>query len=159
LACNAVRALNNNDVLYVRQSQLTRALRATYGRKDVILHRAQRQDQGDLVLDEESPTPVAIVQKVRFLILDEIGCVSLADDERLLLDELLKYRYEHRKPTILVSNLPLTGTTEQPGLKEYLGDALVDRIREATGNGKFIVQFTGISYRLAVGGNYLDGPP
>jgi DNA replication protein DnaC len=156
LACNIVRELNDRDALYVRQGELTSALRATYGRKDVILHRSQRQYDEDEA-DDEPPTPLEIVQKVRFLVLDEIGCTAVANDERLFLDELLKHRYEHRKPTILISNLPLIGTPDAPGLKEFLGDALTDRIKEATGNGKFIVQFTDESYRRTVGENYLAG--
>ncbi len=157
LACNVVRELNHRDALYVRQGELTCALRATYGRKDVVLHRSRRDDDGEA--DDESPTPLEIVQKVRFLVLDEIGCTALANDERLLLDELFKYRYEHRKPTILISNLPLTGPPEAPGLKQFLGDALTDRIKEATGNGKFIVQFSGESYRRTTGEDYLTGLP
>ena len=156
LACNIVRELNDRDALYVRQGELTSALRATYGRKDVILHRSQRRHEEDEA-DDEPPTPLEIVQKVRFLVLDEIGCTAVANDERLFLDELLKHRYEHRKPTILISNLPLTGTPDVPGLKQFLGSALTDRIKEATGNGKFIVQFTDESYRRTVGENYLAG--
>ena len=156
LACNIIRMLENSDALYVRQGELTCALRSTYGRKDVVLHRNQRS-YDDEVEEDDPPNPLKIVQKVRFLVLDEIGCTALANDERLLLDELLKHRYEKRKPTILISNLPLTGTLDAPGVKEFLGDALTDRIREASGNGKFIVQFSGESFRRSVGENYLNG--
>lgn len=41
--------------------------------------------------------------------------------------------------------------------KEFLGGALTDRVKEATGNGKFIVQFSGESYRRTTGDNYLKG--
>jgi DNA replication protein DnaC len=156
LACNAIPELKIADALYVRQGELTHALRATYGRKDIILHRSQTQYDADSE-DDETQSPLGVVQDVRFLILDEIGCTMLASDERLLLDELLKYRYEQRKPTILISNLPLKGTADNPGLKQYLGDALVDRIREASGTGKFIVQFKGESFRRTTGEKYLEG--
>ncbi|MSU58123.1 MAG: ATP-binding protein [Pedosphaera sp.] len=146
LACNVVSELDNGDALYVRQGQLTLALRATYGRKDVFLHR--RHDEAG---DDEPPTPLEIVQVVRFLVLDEIGCKSLANDELLFFDELLKHRYDEQKPTILISNLALDQ------LKEFLGDALTDRIKHATGNGKFILQFEGDSYRRTTGENYLEG--
>ena len=149
LACNTVRTLDNNDALYIRQGQLTNALRATYSRKDVFLHRRQQND--DDAHDDETPTPLDIVQGVHFLLLDEIGCVPLANDERLLLDELLKHRYDERKPTILISNLPLDQ------FKEFVGGALADRIRHAAGNGKFILQFQGESYRRITGDNYLEG--
>ena len=157
LACNIVRELNDHDALYVRQGELTCALRATYGHKEVILHRSPRRYDDDEDPDDDPPTPLKTVQQVRFIVVDEIGCVALANDERLFLDELLKHRYEHRKPTILISNLPLTGTPDKPGVKEFLGDALADRIKEATGNGKFIIQFTGESYRRTNGENYLAG--
>jgi len=157
LACNVVRELKFHDALYVRQGELTCALRATYGRKELFVHGKRRNDDNESDDDDTPPTPLEIVQKVRFFVLDEIGCIALANDERLMIDELLKHRYEHRKPTILISNLPLIGTTDSPGIKEFLGDALADRIREATGNGKFIVQFSGASYRRTSGGGYLEG--
>jgi DNA replication protein DnaC len=157
LACNIIRELNDRDALYVRLGKLTCELRATYGHKDVFLHRSQRRDDDDEAGDDNPPTQLEIVQNVQFLVLDEIGCTALANDERLFLDELLKHRYERRKPTILISNLPLTGTPDVPGLKEFLGDALTERIKEATGNGKFIVQFSGESYRRTTGENYLEG--
>jgi DNA replication protein DnaC len=155
LACNVIRELIDRDALYARQGQLTLALRANYGRKDVFLHRSLRNDDEDK--EEQEPTPLEITQNVHFLVLDELGCTALANDERLLLDELIKHRYEHRKPTILISNLPLMGTNVHTGIKEFLGDALIDRIKEASGDGKFIVQFCGESYRRSAGESYLEG--
>ena len=149
LACNIVAALNTPDALYVRLGQLTTELRATYGRKDLFLHRRQRSDEDED--DGEPPTPLEIVQDVRCLVLDEIGCAPLANDERLLLDEMLKHRYERRKPTILISNLALDQ------FKEFFGDALSDRIRHGAGNGKFILQFRGESFRRGTGEDYLSG--
>jgi DNA replication protein DnaC len=151
LACNVVRILENRDALYIRQGELTCELRATYGRKDVFLHRSRRQGNDDEDGGDDPPSPLEIVQKVRFLVLDEIGCTALANDERLLLDELLKHRYEQRKPTILISNLALDV------LQEFLGDAPYDRIRHASGGGKFILQFNGESYRRGSGEDYLGG--
>ena len=151
LACNVVRVLENRDALYIRQGELTCELRATYGRKDVFLHRSRRQENDDEDGGDDPPSPLEIVRKVRFLVLDEIGCTALANDERLLLDELLKHRYEQRKPTILISNLALDV------LQEFLGDAPYDRIRHASGGGKFILQFNGESYRRGSGENYLWG--
>ena len=132
---------------YVRQGQLTCALRAAYNHKEVVLRRGG-SDEDEA---ETPPTVLEIVQQVRFLVLDEIGCHSLANDERLLLDELIKHRYEQNKPTILISNLALDQ------LKEFLGDAPSDRIACATGNGKFVLQFSGESYRRTVKEDYLSG--
>ena len=150
LACNIISPLGNADPLYVRQAELTLALRATYRRKDVVLHRST-QWANDEASSDEPPTPLEIVQRVRLLVLDEIGCNPLANDERLLLDELVKHRYEHRKPTILISNLPLDQ------FRDFVGDAVSDRIVEATGNRKFLLQFKGGSFRRTAGENYLAG--
>ncbi len=148
LACNVVRALDDGDALYVRQGELTTALRATYGHKEVIVRKPRARVEYE---DTPPPSPLEAVEEVRFLVLDEIGCNALANDERLLLDELLKRRYDERKPTILISNLPLKE------LKAFLGDALADRITHATGNGRFILQFSGESFRRAAGEDYLSG--
>jgi DNA replication protein DnaC len=149
LACNIVRQWERRGALYVRQGTLTSELRANYGRKDVYLHRRERRDDDE---DEEPPTLLEILQALRFLVLDEIGCTLLANDERLLLDELLKHRYDHGKPTIIISNLPLKG------VQEFIGDAPYDRIRHASGGGKFILQFQGDGYRRTTGESYLRGP-
>jgi DNA replication protein DnaC len=142
LACNIVQALDNGDSLYVRHGELTAALRATY-RNNV-----EYDDEGERI---ELENPLEVTRGVRFLVLDEIGCTALANDERILLDELLKHRYDQNKPTILISNLPLDQ------FKEFVGDALHDRIRHAAGNGKFFVQFKGESYRRNMSDSYLEG--
>ena len=147
LASLISREVKTRDALYVRQGQLTCALRAAYNHKEVVLRRGG-SDEDEA---ETPPTVLEIVQQVRFLVLDEIGCHSLANDERLLLDELIKHRYEQNKPTILISNLALDQ------LKEFLGDAPSDRIACATGNGKFVLQFSGESYRRTVKEDYLSG--
>ena len=147
LACNIIGALEHKDALYVRQGELTTALRSTYGRKDIVLHRSKPTGDDD----DDPPTPLEIVQGVRFLVLDEIGCGPLANDERLFLDELVKYRYDQHKPTIFVSNLALDQ------FKQFVGDALADRIKHAAGSGRFILQFQGESYRRSTGDDYLKG--
>jgi DNA replication protein DnaC len=146
LACNSIRAMAATDSLYVRQGLLTVALRETYHHKDVV------RDRDEFETSNGAPqTPLQLVQGVRFLVLDEMGCNPLANDERLLLDELIKHRYDHRKPTILISNLPLDQS------KEFLGDAITDRIADATGNRKFLLQFMGGSFRRTAGETYLEG--
>lgn len=147
LTSGIVRELENRTALYIRQGELTLALRATYGRKEVILRRRATEDDAD----DTQPGPLEVAQAAPFLILDELGCTALANDERLLLDELFKVRYDQRKPTVLISNLPLDQ------LKEFVGDALADRIRHATGNGKFLLQFSGESFRQSSGEDYLAG--
>ncbi len=150
LASNIVRELRNPDALYVRQGQLTVALRASYGVKEVVVRRFRDDDSRD---EDAEPTVLAVTQRVRFLILDELGCLPLANDERLLLDEMLKHRHDHHLPTVLLSNLPLDQ------LNRFLGDALADRASHAAGNGRFVLQFNGPSYRRSAGEDYLESRP
>ena len=59
------------------------------------------------------------------LIVDEIGKRELAEWQRVQLEELLSYRFNELLPTIYITNL-----TEN-SFKEFLGDRLADRLREA----------------------------
>lgn len=72
------------------------------------------------------------------LILDEVGVQFGSEAEKMILFEIINGRYENMKSTIVISNLAL-----EP-LKEYLGDRVVDRLRE--GGGKMVV-FDWDSYR------------
>ena len=153
LACDMVRELADLGALYIRQGTLTTELRSTYGRKEVILRRYHRVGETEDADDDAPDGPLEVLQKVPLLILDELGCTALANDERMCLDELIKDRYDKRKPTVLISNLPL------PELKGYLGDALSDRIAHAAGNGRFILQFNGASFRRTDDSDYLAGLP
>jgi DNA replication protein DnaC len=152
LASNIVRKCKREDALYVTQGQITVLHRKTYSQRyHVIIHRHQDYDQ-------EAPSGILqLAQNVFLLVFDDIGSHAMPADELLLIDEVLKYRFDNRKPTILISNLPLTGTSAGPGLKEFLGDALCDRIDQATGNGRFILQFSGESFRRRSGESYLQG--
>lgn len=64
------------------------------------------------------------------LILDEIGMQNRTDHERQLMFEIINKRYERVKPTILLSNL------SGADLKEFLGDRIMDRMRQ--GGGRMI---------------------
>lgn len=72
------------------------------------------------------------------LILDEVGVQFGSDTEKLILFEIINGRYENRRSTILISNLAMEALTH------YLGDRVVDRMRE--GGGKLVV-FDWSSYR------------
>lgn len=61
------------------------------------------------------------------LILDEVGVQFGSDTEKLILFDVLNERYEKRKPTLLLSNLPMDG------VQKYLGDRIYDRLREGGG--------------------------
>uniref|UniRef100_UPI00333EA0DC ATP-binding protein n=1 Tax=Castellaniella defragrans TaxID=75697 RepID=UPI00333EA0DC len=72
------------------------------------------------------------------LILDEVGVQFGSDAEKLILFEIINGRYESMRPTIVISNLNMAG------LQEYLGERVVDRLRE--GGGRAIL-FDWPSYR------------
>lgn len=72
------------------------------------------------------------------LILDEVGVQFGSDAEKLILFEIINGRYENRKSTIVISNLAMKG------LEEYLGERVLDRLRE---DGGKLVVFDWPSYR------------
>lgn len=76
------------------------------------------------------------------LILDEVGIQGGTEFERHLLFDVINERYEHRRPTLLLSNL------DRAGVSEYLGERIIDRIRE---DGGQVVVFGWKSHR---GGGY-----
>lgn len=76
--------------------------------------------------------------KPDLLILDEVGVQFGSDAEKLILFEIINGRYENMKSTILISNLAIDSLTE------YLGERVVDRLRED--GGKMVV-FDWPSYR------------
>ena len=148
LACNILREVNAGQNLYLTQGRLTTLHRAAYGHRFHFFANQRWVRPENKSVGEQA-------HDASILVLDELGALRLAADEMLLIDEIVKHRYDHGKPTILISNLPLTGSAEQPGLKEFLGDALTDRIRDATGNGRFILQFAEPSYRRGRADGYL----
>ncbi|WP_255474797.1 ATP-binding protein [Pusillimonas sp. ANT_WB101] len=75
------------------------------------------------------------------LVLDEVGLQFGTDAEKLILFEIINGRYEHMRPSILISNLAMKS------LDEYLGARVVDRLRE--GGGKQII-FDWESYRRKI---------
>jgi DNA replication protein DnaC len=72
------------------------------------------------------------------LILDEVGVQFGSDTEKVLLFDILSQRYDRRRPTILMSNLPLDEVSA------YLGERVFDRLRE---DGGEFISFTWESYR------------
>jgi DNA replication protein DnaC len=72
------------------------------------------------------------------LILDEVGVQFGSDTEKLLLFDILNERYERRRPTILMSNLPIDEVSA------YLGARVFDRLRE---DGGEFISFTWESHR------------
>lgn len=77
------------------------------------------------------------------LILDEVGVQFGSETEKTLLFDVLNERYERRKSTLLLSNLPVDQ------IKAYLGERLFDRMRE---DGGEVVTFGWESQRPKMGG-------
>ncbi len=75
------------------------------------------------------------------LILDEVGVQFGSDTEKLMLFDILNERYERRRPTILMSNLPLDEVSA------YLGERVFDRLRE---DGGEFISFTWESHRKSL---------
>jgi DNA replication protein DnaC len=72
------------------------------------------------------------------LILDEVGVQNATDFERTVMFELINSRYEAMKPTIVISN------RSKDELPQFMGDRVVDRLRE---NGGKLVVFDWASER------------
>ncbi len=76
--------------------------------------------------------------KLDLLVIDEVGVQFGTDGELVQFTELLDTRYRQNRPTVIVSNC------NREGLKQYLGERVLDRLRE---NGEFLVLLTGQSLR------------
>lgn len=74
------------------------------------------------------------------LVIDEIGCQKGSEYELNLLHSIIDRRYQAVLPTVLISNLA------PEGLKAYIGDRALDRLRQ---NGGQAVGFTWSSMRTA----------
>ncbi|HMY38129.1 MAG TPA: ATP-binding protein [Marinagarivorans sp.] len=88
--------------------------------------------------DEDESAAMNIFIMPDLLIVDEVGVQSGSDNEHQILFEILNARYEACKPTILLTNLPLQDQTEngsivRKGLKSFIGERLLDRMREGGG--------------------------
>ena len=121
LACSIANALNSQGcfAVFTTVSKLIRSVRASWGTKD-------EQKVIDSFVD------------VDLLIIDEVGVQAGSDNEKNILFDVINGRYEQMKSTIIISNLNLQG------IKEFLGERIVDRLRE---NGGTLIPFTGKSYR------------
>ena len=91
---------------------------------------------------ESESDVVADFVQADLLILDEVGQQFGSDTEKLILFDILNERYERRRPTLLLANVPFEdfnypndspGTPKRPGFRSYVGDRLIDRLREGGG--------------------------
>jgi DNA replication protein DnaC len=72
------------------------------------------------------------------LIIDEIGVQFGTDTERMYVFEIINRRYEACLPTVLITNLDING------LREEIGERVLDRLRE---DGGRLLTFTGNTWR------------
>lgn len=125
LACSIANYLihtHEKHAVYVKVGESIRMVKETYA-KD-----SKRTEQ-DAINWFKTPD---------LLILDEVGVQFGTDYERYILFEIINGRYEEMKPTILISNLAVDG------LIEYLGERVIDRMKE---NGGMMMVFDWVSYR------------
>lgn len=99
-----------------------------------------RQIKSSFAKDSETTEQQAIdyFSNIQLLILDEVGMDYGTDFNKALIFEILNNRYENVLPTILLTNL------DTKALTEYMGERLVDRMREGGGR---LVSFTWESRR------------
>lgn len=116
---------DNRSVLFASVLRAVRRIKETWRRDSV---------------ETESQAIAALVFP-DLLILDEVGQQFGSDTEKLILFDVLNDRYEKRKPTLLLANVPLDDYEDEgrikPGLKSFLGERIIDRLRED--GGEFVV--------------------
>lgn len=72
------------------------------------------------------------------MVIDEIGVQFGTDTERMYVFDIINRRYEQCLPTVLITNLDVNG------LREEIGERVLDRLRE---DGGRLLTFTGKSWR------------
>lgn len=91
-------------------ADLIGAVRATWNRNS--------QKTEEMVVEE-------LGERLDLLVVDEVGVSSGSDGEKDILFRVLDRRYAEERPTVLATNLNTTR------IREYLGERLYDRLREA----------------------------
>lgn len=124
LACGIANQIitDNHTALFIGVVKAIRRVKETYGKKG-----------------ETESEAIKWFLKPDLLILDEVGVQFGSDTEKLILFEILNERYENFRPTIIISNL------SAENLREYIGDRIMDRMRE---NGGKFIKFTWESHRM-----------
>ena len=117
---NHVINVENGTAMFMSAYGAVRHQRDTWGRRG----RTEREALDDLLAPD-------------LLVLDEVGASTGTDGETAMLFEVLNGRYAERKPTILLSNLPMedyeSPTGKRPGLRTTLGPRVIDRFRDDGG--------------------------
>lgn len=124
LACGMAYALAKDGwrTKYTTVSELIRGIRETWRPEATAT-------EGELLTR---------LRELDLLVLDEVGAQFGTEAEKVQLFDVISSRYNAMKPTIVISNLDLDG------LKTYLGERAVDRLRE---NGGRMLVLMGASWR------------
>lgn len=92
--------------------------------------------------NETERQAINAMAQVDLLVLDEVGQQYGTESEKVLIYDIINARYDRESPTVIISNLQVDGVTE------YLGERVIDRLRE---NGGTAVVFDWDSYRKTTG--------
>jgi DNA replication protein DnaC len=117
LACAIAKSVaqSGRSTRYFTVQELIRSIRATW--------QPGSRESEDTVLRR--------LQKLDFLVLDEVGVQFGTEAERTQLTEVMDMRYRAMKPTLVVSNCT------RSELKKYLGERIADRLQE--NDGKVVI--------------------
>lgn len=112
LACSIVRqAIQQHDMSakYIAAHRMFRRIKETYGKNT-------QEAESQVIADYAS---------TGLLVIDEIGMNRGTDTEMMALYDIINDRYEHRRPTVIVSNI-----ADAAELEQWLGERTMDRLRE-----------------------------
>lgn len=110
------------SALYTTTVRAFRSVKATYGSRGT-------HSEQDALNSLTAPD---------LLIMDEVGVSFGSDAEKMIFFDIVNERYEHMRPTILLSNLALAALTEAAGQR------VIDRMKE---NGGMFLTFDWPSHR------------
>lgn len=103
--------IRGGDFAFSTARQIIRNIRSTWKR------------DADRTEDEV----IAMYVNVDYLFIDEIGIQYGTESEQIAMFDIINGRYEYERPTILITNLDITG------LKEIMGERIIDRLRQDGG--------------------------
>lgn len=125
---NQILLETKHSVLYATASQVIRHVKNSFDRD----------------ADHTESDAYAAFGKPQLLILDEVGVQNATEFELTVMFEVINWRYEEMLPTMVISNRSIED------LPRFLGDRVVDRLRE---NGGKLVLFDWKSERSNIKGN------
>lgn len=116
------------SVRYYRFDDLISEIRSTWSKQNV-----------------DSKEFVKSFSKIDLLIIDEFGRHKLSDQDHKDFSDIMDFRYDHKKPNLIISNLFLSDKSpDKPTVFKALGDRLEDRLSQGS---PIIMNFNWGSYR------------